>query len=118
MYFQHLDDISKVKELRFKHKSRTLIHQLAISGHLYLLKSAVAVLGMNRPHTSLDVNALDEDKSTALVLALKQKRFEFVKYLLRLPQVSTSICSVRYGLPLHVALAQCEFKLAVKLLKR
>ena len=73
---------------------------------------------MNRPQTSLDVNAPDEDKSTALVLALKQKRFEFVKYMLRLPHVSTSVYSVKYGLPLHVALAQCEFKLAVKLIKR
>ena len=118
MYFQRLDRTSQVRDLVFKHKSRALIHLLAIHGHLYLLRSAVAVLGMNRPETSLDVNALDEDKSTALVLALKQKRFEFVKYLLRLPQISTRICSARYGLPLHVALAQCEFKLAVKLLKR
>ena len=44
---------------------------MATNGHLYLLKATVAVLGMNRPETSLDVNALDEDASTALVLAMK-----------------------------------------------
>ena len=94
------------------------MHQLATNGHLYLLKATVAVLGMNRKETSLDVNALDEDSSTALVLAMKQKRFEFVKYLLRLPSVSTSLQSTKYGMSLHVALAQCEFKLALKLIKR
>lgn len=58
---------------------------LAVNGHLYLLKTSIAVLGINRPATSVDLNALDEDNSTALLLAMKQKRFELVKYLLRLP---------------------------------
>ena len=107
-----------MKKLKFKHKGRSLLHQLATNGHLYLLKATVSVLGMNRSETSLDVNALDEDSSTALVLAMKQKRFEFVKYLLRLPTVSTSVQSTKYGMPIHVALAQCEFKLALKLIKR
>ena len=118
MFFYHLSSIQQVKKLKFKHKGRSLLHQLATNGHLYLLKATVSVLGMNRSETSLDVNALDEDSSTALVLAMKQKRFEFVKYLLRLPTVSTSVQSTKYGMPIHVALAQCEFKLALKLIKR
>lgn len=118
MFFYQLSSIQLVKKLKFKHKSRSLLHMLATNGHLYLLKATVAVLGMNRPETSLDVNALDEDASTGLVLAMKQKRFEFVKYLLRLPTVSTSLQSTKYGMPIHVALAQCEFKLALKLIKR
>ena len=73
---------------------------------------------MKRPNTSFNINKTDEDNSTALVLALRQKRFEFVKFLLRLPQISTMIYSHKYGLPLHLALQQCEFKLALKLLKR
>ena len=76
-----------------------------MNGHLYLLKTSIAVLGISRPHTSLDLNAPDEDNSTALLLAMKQKRFEFVKYLLRLPQTKTNIYSIKYGLPLHVSLA-------------
>ena len=118
MYFQNLANINQVKELTYKHKNRMLIHQLAINGHLYLLKATIAVLGMTRLQTSLDVNKFDEDKSCALILALKQKRFEFVKYLLRLPHIQTNQYSLKYGLPLHVTLAQCEFKLAIKLIKR
>ena len=63
------------------------------------------------------MNAPDEDNSTALLLAMKQKRFEFVKYLLRLPQTKTNVYSLKYGLPIHVALAQAEFKLASKIIK-
>ena len=48
---------------------------------------------------------------------MKQKRFDLVKYLLRLPQTKTDVYSIKYGLPLHVALAQTEFKLAGKLIK-
>lgn len=91
---------------------------MGLNGHVYLLQASIAVLGMTRHATSFHVNRTDEDNSTALVLAIRQKRFEFVKYLLRLPQISTTIYSHKYGLPLHVALQQCEFKLALKLLKR
>ena len=90
---------------------------LGLNGHLYLLKASIAVLGINRPETSLDLNAVDDDNSTALLLAMKQKRFDLVKYLLRLPQTKINIYSLKYGLPLHVALAQSEFKLANKLIK-
>ena len=82
-----------------------LIHQLAINGHLYLLKATIAVLGMNRSNTSLDINSLDEDKSCALILALKQKRSDFVRHLLKMPSLQTNQYSLKYGLPLHVALA-------------
>ena len=75
------------------------------------------MLGISRAATSLDLNAPDDDNSTALLLAMKQKRFDFVKYLLRLPQIKTNIYSLKYGLPLHVSLAQAEFKLAGKIIK-
>lgn len=48
---------------------------------------------------------------------MKQKKFDVVKYLLRLPVIKTNVYSLKYGLPLHVALAQSEFKLASKLIK-
>ena len=94
-----------MKQLTYEHKKRMLIHQLAINGHLYLLKATIAVLGMNRSHTSLDINSLDEDKSCALILALKQKRSDFVRHLLKMPSLQTNLYSLKYGLPLHVALA-------------
>lgn len=105
MYFYRIEGLKDVKNLQYRHKKRHLIHMLAVNGHLYLMKTSIAVLGINRPETSLDLNALDEDNSTALLLAMKQKRFEFVKYLLRLHQTKTSIYSIKYGLPMHVALA-------------
>ena len=84
MFFNQLGSLNEVRSLTYNHKNRVLIHQLALNGHLYLLKATISVLGINRKHTSLDVNATDEDNSTALILAMKQKRFDFVKYLLRL----------------------------------
>ena len=72
---------------------------------MYLLKATISVLGINRPKTSLDLNAADDDNTTALLLAMKQKRFDLVKYLLRLPQTKTNVYSLKYGLPIHVALA-------------
>jgi ankyrin repeat protein len=69
----------------YRHKKRTFLHQIGLNGHVYLLQASIAVLGMKRPNTSFNINKTDEDNSTALVLALRQKRFDFVKYLLRLP---------------------------------
>lgn len=74
-----------MRSITYFHKKRNLIHMLGLNGHLYLLKASIAVLGINRPETSLDLNAVDDDNSTALLLAMKQKRFDLVKYLLRLP---------------------------------
>ena len=77
--------MADVRSITYFHKKRKLIHMLGLNGHLYLLKASIAVLGINRPETSLDLNAVDDDNSTALLLAMKQKRFDLVKYLLRLP---------------------------------
>jgi ankyrin repeat protein len=91
---------------------------MGLNGHIYLFQASIAVLGMKRSLTSFNINKTDEENSTTLVVALRQKKFDFVKYLLRLPHISTTIYSHKYGLPLHIALQQSEFKLALKLLKR
>ena len=117
MYFHQVPGLAGVRTLQFSHKQRLLVHYLGLHGHLYLLKATIAVLGINRPQTSLEINAPDDDNSTCLLLAMKQKKIELVKYLLRLPQTRTNVYSLKYGLPLHVALAQSEFKLASKLIK-
>jgi len=119
MFFKHLRKIKSIKDFVYKHKKRTILHQVALNGHLYLLKALISVLGLNRVQTSFNVDAVDEDHSTAFLLGLKQKKLEFVKYLLRFTNVSSclQIYSDKYGYPLHVALNSIEFKIATKILK-
>ena len=104
MYFHQLGKLEHVKDFTFQNKKRKLVHLLAINGHTYLFKAAIAVLGINRQKTSLNVNDVDEDNSSALLLSIKQKRFELVKYLMRFPKIQSNIYSIKFGLPLHVAL--------------
>jgi ankyrin repeat protein len=51
-------------------------------------------------------------------LALKHKRIEFAKYLLRLPDIDVTICSKKYGSSLHLALNAHQFKLAMTIIKQ
>ena len=76
------------------------------------------MLGLTRSHTSLDLNGTDHDNSTPLVLALKQKRIEFSKYLLRLPDIDLTITSQKFGSPLHLALGAMQYKLAMSIIRQ
>ena len=66
----------------------------------------------------LDINRGDEDDSSPLVLAIKNKRKDFIKYLLAsVPQTNVNKLSKKYGHPLHLAIKTHEFKMALKFLK-
>ena len=63
------------------------------------------------------MNSVDRDFSTPIVLALKNKRINIVKMLLDYPKTCLKQSSMKYGTPLHVAVANHEFKLALKILR-
>lgn len=64
-----------------------------------------------------DINYTDDEMSSPLILAMKNKRFKLVKYLLKLPQANLNVISRKYGHPLHIAIQSQEYKLTIKLLK-
>lgn len=63
------------------------------------------------------LNAVDRDFSTPIILALKNKRISIVKLLLEHPKTCLKQSSMKYGTPLHVAIANHEYKLAIKMLR-
>jgi len=65
----------------------------------------------------LDINRTDSDESTPFILSIRNKRKDFVKYLLTLPLTNINRPSLKYGHPLHLAIKSHEFKLALRLLK-
>ena len=77
MFLRSYRDPCELNFLKYKHKNRNLIHLMAINGHKYLL---VEILKFFR---SFDLNQEDEDGSTALLLSIKHKRMEMIKFLLQ-----------------------------------
>lgn len=63
------------------------------------------------------LNSIDRDFSTPLILALKNKRNSIVKVLLDHPKTCLKQASMKYGTPLHVSIANHEFKVAQRLLR-
>jgi ankyrin repeat protein len=53
---------------------------MAVNGHLYLLNDVFQFSG-----DTIDMNKEDSEGSTAFILAIKNKRIEFVKFLLANP---------------------------------
>ena len=66
----------------------------------------------------MDMNTFGDDSNTPLILSIKNKRVDIIKYMLQLPQVDINKCSKKYGHPLHMAIQCQEYKLASKLLKQ
>jgi hypothetical protein len=59
MYFFKIDSLQRAKEIKFEAIGRSLGHLLALHGHLHLTKVVISVLGLNRNHMSLNLNAID-----------------------------------------------------------
>ena len=76
-------------------------------------QKALSILQMQQQF----LNSIDRDFSTPLLLALKNKRVQLVKMLLEHPKTCTKQSSMKYGGPLHVALANEEIRVALHLLK-
>lgn len=63
----------------------------------------------------VDINALDNERTTPLGVALKYHQFECARYLLSRRGLDVCISSRRYGFPLHQALVCTEFDLALRI---
>ena len=86
---------------------------MAMNCHLYLFQDLICNYG----HLYLDINRADLDESTPFLLAIRNKRKDFFKYLMSLSWTNINRGSIRYGNPLHLALKNQEFKIALLLLK-
>jgi ankyrin repeat protein len=100
-------------------KERSLVHSLCQNGHLHLLKEYLQSV----PHDASILNKPDADGSTPLTLAFKNNQTVLLTYLfyhamqadlrnrIKL-NLDLSICSKKYGLPLHLALENYDLTLA------
>ena len=126
----HLEQLVLNKQYH-GNKHRKLSHLLAMNGHEQLFKTVVANItqyqdasfvrkNLNSTATNirhLFINAVDQDFSTPLILALKNKKFAMINVLLKTRQVCYRQSSMKYGTPLHVALQNEDFKNALKIIK-
>jgi len=99
--------------VKFGTKERNVLHLLSLNGSLYLLRYLYEKL---IPQCQIDLNSVDIEVSTPLVLAIKNKRKEVFKYLLSLAYVNINRGSVKYGYPLHLAIVTHEYKLAKRMI--
>lgn len=64
------------------------------------------------------INCVDSEQSSPLILALKNRRQQISKLLLRCPQLSLRLHPVAYCSPLHIALNNRDFKSSLKILNK
>jgi hypothetical protein len=85
---------------------------MALNGHIHLMKS------VHSKFRDLDLNQKDSEGTTLFLLAIKNKRKDFIKYLMSLDTVDFTLGSQRYGYPLHNAIRTYDFRLAIQLIMR
>ena len=66
---------------------------------------------------NLFVNAIDIEFSSPIIYALKNKRQQVIKTLLKVPKLCVKQASVKYGTPMHLALQNRDVGTIKKLLK-
>ena len=98
-------------KIEFISKKRNIAHIMAINGHLSYFQEVLNLC------PNLDINKQDEEDSTPFLLAIKNKKTDFVKYMMTLSQTNINKGSVKHGFPLHIAILTNEFKLAINLMK-
>lgn len=88
-------------------KNRSILHQLAEDNKLYLLRELLD------QDLDLDINQVDDDNSTALVIALKNKHLDFAKFLLKnhSDKIDIQIKSKKLGNAINLAMRSQEFEI-------
>eukprot|EP00347_Sterkiella_histriomuscorum_P006112 403354021 len=112
MFFHKLQKASEIQEILFQ-KKRTIFHLLALNGSLFLFHELYELL---KNICKIDLNQLDEEDSTPLLLAIKNKRKDFIKHLLTLQVININRGSFKYGYPLHLLIQTQNFKLTLRLI--
>ena len=141
MFFNNIAQIDTlIMKALFPNKQRKLSHLIASFGQQYLLKDVLKQIDLYH-HNCLNkdaqhapemssfkalkilqtqhqfLNSIDRDFSTPLILALKNKRMGIVRALMEHPKTCLKQASMKYGTPLHVAVANQEFKTAINIMK-
>ncbi|CDW80864.1 leucine rich repeat family protein [Stylonychia lemnae] len=114
MYFHKLLRAADLLDLEFP-KKRSIFHMLALNGNQHIFQELYSNLNNI---TRVDINQLDEEESTPLLLAIKNKRKDFVKYLCKQPLVNINKGSFKYGYPLHMLILTHDLKLALKFIRQ
>ena len=78
-HFNKLSNFNDLITFKSFSKSRSLLHQLFLNGHLHLLKEYLSCTPFD---PSCFSTPLDEDNSTPLLLAIKNKHSSFLEYLI------------------------------------
>ena len=78
MFSNKLECIKDLTKINFTSKRRNLAHIMAINGHLTFFQEIFNLC------PNLDINKQDEDDSTPFLLAIKNKRTDFLKYMMTL----------------------------------
>jgi len=66
-----------IRKLTYPPKNRCILHQLAEDDKQCLLMQVVT------QNPDIDINQIDDENSTALIIALKNKHLSFSRYLIR-----------------------------------
>lgn len=88
-------------------KNRGILHQLAEDNKLYLLQELL------NQELDLNINEVDDENSTALVIALKNKYLDFAKFLLKnhSDKIDIQIKSKKLGNAINLAMRSQEFEI-------
>lgn len=90
-------------------RGRNILHWAAIKGNTHIAKEILKA--------GYDINSLDNDGSTALVLAIKTGNLEVAKFLLSHEKIDANINSEKYGNCLHLALSRNNYEICQLILK-
>lgn len=112
-YFNALTSIDQLQRLSIYPKNRQILHYICLYGHLHLLKDMMRTFPLN----SLNLNVKDEDSTTPLVLAFKNKQLALISYLMRFPVLNLNEGSLKYGYPLHLGIKNHDFLIVREMLK-
>jgi hypothetical protein len=112
-HFNKLSSITDLQTLKTYSKNRSLLHQLFLNGHLHLLKEYLSCSTFDPTCFS---DTFDEDHSSPLLLAIKNKHSSFLEYLIHsdsfsLYHLDLTHPSTKYGPCLHLALKNNDLKL-------
>ena len=92
-------------------KGKTLLHKAAFYGDLGIIKSILS-------YKSCDINKLDHNQCSALLISLKANKLEVTFELLKNPSCNVNLGSSKFGAPLLIALTQQKYNIVELILSR
>ncbi|CDW79052.1 leucine rich repeat family protein [Stylonychia lemnae] len=110
-FFNQLSSLDQIQKMNSYPKYRSILHYLCLYGHLHLLKDVL------RACPKINLNQIDQDGTSPLILAFKNKQNKVISFLLKFPALNLNKCSSKYGFPIHIGIKNHEFYIVQKMLK-